>query len=362
MSTNFSEKTVSLFSRGHERVVFFQCPQTKLKAIVGIHDTTLGPALGGCRVRAYKTENEAIDDVLRLSEGMTYKNALADLPLGGGKSCIIADPSMVDGRRELFFKFGECLNTLQGVYITAEDMGTTVADLTTLRSVSKFAAGYAQSEGGSGDPSPWTAKGVFQGILAALEIKFGSQSLEGKRFLIQGVGNVGGRLVEHLITAGAKCIITDTKDARIQNIKSKYDVEAVEIGQCYDVVCDVFSPCAVGQTVNHETLQRLHCSIIAGAANNQLIDNSVAPVILSREITYCPDFAINAGGVISICGEVIEGGWKYDWVNTKVQNIYTTVRSILETSKKIGIFSEEIALRIAREKILKHKKTSTLSD
>ncbi len=337
--------------RGHEQVTVFNYPQVGLKAIVAIHNTVLGPALGGCRMRVYQNETQALDDCLRLSEGMTYKSAIAGLDLGGGKSCIIADPAMKEGRKQLFEQFGECLNHLNGRYITAEDMGTSVEDVMVMRTITKFAAGFAQDKGGSGDPSPWTARGVFNSMQAACEKTFGSKDLKGRHVALEGVGHVGMYLLKILKEAGAKVTIADVNSAFIARAKSDFGVEAVEAQALYDVDCDIYSPCAIGQTVNPNTIQRLKCKIIAGAANNQLLGPMMYDQITAKKIMYCPDFVINAGGVISVGAEYIPGGWTEAWVSDKVKNIYNTIHRILEQSEKRGKFPEVVALELARERI-----------
>lgn len=338
--------------RGHEQVVIFNYPDVGLRAVVGIHNTVLGPALGGCRMRLYQNEGQAIEDALRLSEGMTYKSSLAGLDLGGGKSCLIADPQLKEGRRELFLKFAECLNNLAGRYITAEDMGTSVADVMTMREVSKFAAGYALELGGSGDPSPWTAKGVFNAVNAACERKYGKKDLNGKHIAVQGVGHVGYYLVGHLVKAGARVTVCDMNKVALEAVKKEYSVEVVEPDAIYDVPAQVFSPNAIGQTVNANTLKRLKCEIICGGANNQLTDSSVYETITTRGIIYCPDFVINSGGVISVGGEYNPGGWKEEWVAAKVAKIYDTTHRVLEESSKRGKFPEVVAIELAKERIL----------
>lgn len=337
--------------RGHEQVCFFHFPEVGLKAIIGVHNAVLGPALGGCRMRLYEDETQAIDDVLRLSEGMTYKSSLAGLDLGGGKSVIIADPTMERGRRELFLKFAECLNHMAGRYITAEDMGTSVSDVKIMREVTKYAAGFAREEGGSGDPSPFTARGVFRGIMAACERKFGSADLTGRKVAVQGVGHVGYFLVERLKEAGAKVTACDVREENIRKTRAEFGVEVVPPDAIYDVECDVFSPNAIGQTVNPDTIKRIKASIIAGGANNQLLDSSLYKTILDRKILYCPDFVINAGGVISVGAEYNQGGWKESWVVPKVDNIYNTVHTVLDESEKRDRFPEVVAIELAKERI-----------
>jgi len=346
--------------RGHEQVCFFHFPEVGLKAIIGVHNAVLGPALGGCRMRVYEDETQAIDDVLRLSEGMTYKSSLAGLDLGGGKSVILADPTMQKGRRELFLKFAECLNHMAGRYITAEDMGTSVQDVKYMREATKFAAGFAREEGGSGDPSPYTARGVYRGIMAACERKFGSTDLSGKKIAVQGVGHVGLFLVELLKGAGAKTTVCDVREENVRKAKSEYGVDVVTPETIYDVDCDVFSPNAIGQTINPDTIKRIKAPIIAGGANNQLLDSSLYKSINDRNILYCPDFVINAGGVISVGAEYNPGGWKESWVVPKVDNIYNTVHRVQDESEKRGKFPEVVAIELAKERIddARRKQTS----
>ena len=337
--------------RGHEQVVFFNFPQVGLKAIVGIHNTALGPSLGGCRMRLYDDESKALDDALRLSEGMSYKSAIAGLDLGGGKAVLIADPTMSTGRRELFLKFGECLNHLNGRYISAEDMGTSVEDVMIMREVSAHVAGIAPKDGGGGDPSPWTARGVFSSIVAACERRYGSKDIKGKKVTVQGVGHVGIVLVELLLNAGAEVVVSDTRAQTVTAAVKKFGVSAVSAEAIYDQPCDVYAPCAAGQTVNIETLARLRCAIIAGAANNQLSDASVYDAINARKILYCPDFVVNAGGVINVAAELIPGGYKVDWVTKKVEAIYHTIHNILDESERRGKFPEVVAMELAKERI-----------
>lgn len=337
--------------RGHEQICYFHYPQVGLKAIVAIHNTVLGPALGGCRMRLYENESQALDDVMRLSEGMTYKSSLAGLDLGGGKSVLIVDPALSKGRREVFLKFAECLNNLAGRYITAEDMGTSVADVMTMREVTKYAAGFAVDKGGGGDPSPWTAKGVFQAMLAACERRYGSKDLKGKSVSVQGTGHVGMFLIEMLHEAGAKIFACDTNEAALKSAKEKFGVEVVSTDAIYDVNAQIYSPSAIGQTVNPQTIKRLKCDIIVGAANNQLLDSSLYQMINDRKMTYCPDFLVNAGGVISVGGEYIKGGWNKAWVTQKVMNIYNTTHKVLEESERRNKFPEVVAVELAKERI-----------
>ena len=337
--------------RGHEQVTVFNYPQVGLKAIIAIHNTVLGPALGGCRMRVYQDEGQALDDALRLSEGMTYKSSMAGLDLGGGKSVIICDPSITQGRRELLQQFAQCLNHLGGRYITAEDMGTSVEDVMVMRETTKFAAGFSTDQGGSGDPSPWTARGVFNGIVAACERRYGSPDLKGKHVTVQGVGHVGIYLVKMLKEAGARVTVADTVESRVRNAREKYGVEVVHSDAIYDVDCDIYAPCAVGQTVNPNTIDRLKCAIICGAANNILLDSGMYAPIQQKNMMYCPDFVVNAGGIISVGAEYIPGGWNESWVMNKINNIATTTHRVLDESQKRNKFPEVVAVELAKERI-----------
>jgi leucine dehydrogenase len=343
--------------RGHEEIAFFNFPKVGLKAIIGIHNTVLGPALGGCRMRLYDDESKALDDVMRLSEGMTYKSSMAGLDLGGGKAVLIVDPAKKEGREEMFEQFAHCLNRLNGSYITAEDMGTSVDDVMVMRRITKYAAGFSRDQGGSGDPSPWTALGVYKAMQAAVESRSGSKSLKGKRVTVQGVGHVGMYLLKHLKDEGAVVTVCDTNDLSVERAKREFGVQAVSTEQIYDVACDIYSPCAVGQTVNPSTIARLKCEMIIGAANNQLLDSSMHKAIEDRKIMYCPDFVVNAGGVISVGGEYIPGGWNINWTTNKVENIYNTTHRIIEESGKRKKFPEVVAIELAQERIRQAEET-----
>lgn len=339
-----------LAQRGHEHVSFFHYPEVGLKAIVGIHSTALGPSMGGCRMRPYNSESDALDDVLRLSEAMTYKNALAGLSLGGGKAVIIADSSHLLKKKKLFEKFAHCLNDLHGRYITAEDMGTKEDDIELMRSITPHVAGFPRAQGGSGDPSPWTALGVYHGIKAASEFKFGTSSLSGKKIHVQGVGSVGERLVHHLCAEHALVIVSDTHTKNLAKVSSLPGVRVHEHhGHFKDIDCDIYSPCAIGQTVSSTTVPFMRCKIIAGAANNQLCSSAVYKVLKARHILYVPDFVLNAGGVISIGGEYRQGGWNHSYVESKVIEIKDTVGKVLKLAQESGRFTERVALEMAKE-------------
>jgi leucine dehydrogenase len=308
-------------------------------------------------MRSYQNETQALDDVMRLSEGMTYKSALADLPLGGGKSCVLADPKMSQGREALFAKIGECLNHLAGRYVTAEDMGTSVSDMNVIRQVSRFVVGTDPKTGGAGDPSPWTALGVFHAIRAAVERVFpSSDEVKGKRVVVQGVGHVGMYLTEHLVKAGAEVTVCDPNSALTESAAKNFGVKVVSIDEIYDVPCDVFVPCAIGQTINPNTIKRLSCKVIAGAANNQLSDPSVYTLLRERGVLYCPDFAINSGGVICVGAELAEGGPSTPWIQKKVDGIYATTAQVLDEAARSGRDTEVVAIELAKERIAKAKR------
>ena len=335
----------------HEQVSFFHDKKTNLTAIVAVHDTTLGPALGGCRMKPYESFEKAAFDVLHLSEAMSYKNSLAGLNLGGGKSVIIADSNLKDGRAELFQSFGRAVQSLCGRYITAEDMGTSVDDMSMIVKTCEYVAGRDPNSGGAGDPSPYTARGVFDGIRACLERTFDSADYSGRHVAIQGVGHTGGILVKHLVEAGAQVTVADTNTAAVEAIRDQYGVDAVAPNEIASVDCDVFAPCAVGQIVNPESVKDMRCQIIAGAANNQ-IDGDQTPQMLSeRGILYAPDFAINAGGVILCADELEPGGFTPSRVKERVDRIYHTVGRILDEAKQSGKFSGDIAVLHAQERI-----------
>ena len=336
--------------RGHEQISFFYCPVTKLKAIVAIHNTVLGPSLGGCRMKLYDSEEQAIEDVARLAEGMTYKSSIAGMDLGGGKACIIADNKMTEGRVELFTQFGKYLNRLSGKYYTAEDMGTKVSDMRVIKSQTPYCVGFPIEDGGSGDPSPWTAMGVFKSMTVFADEVL-KKDLSELKVAVEGVGNVGYSLVRSLVNAGAKVTVSDINNESTARAKKELGVEVVDPKNIYNVDCDIFSPCAIGQTINTDTLKVLKAKTILGAANNQLKDKSIYKILEDKKIIYCPDFVVNAGGVISVGAELVEGGWKQEWVINKVQNIAKTLIEVIKRSEQENKFSEEIALTMAKERI-----------
>lgn len=338
----------------HEQIVFCNDKDTGLKAIIGIHNTVLGPALGGTRMWAYDNEWEALNDVLRLSRGMTYKSAITGLNLGGGKAVIIGD-AKTQKTPELMRKFGEFVNSLGGKYITAEDVGMTTADMDTVREVTRYVTGISESLGGSGNPSPITAYGVFMGMKAAAKYKFGSDKLDGKNIYVQGVGNVGEVLVELLVKENANVTITDISKERLEEVKNKYGVKIYTGKDVYAEEMDIFAPCALGAIINDDTIHKLKTKVIAGSANNQLaLDTKHGKMLQDLGIVYAPDFLINAGGIINVYGEIVK--YKEGESRKKTENIYNTTLEILEHATREGVSTSAAAIHIAMERIDARKK------
>lgn len=333
----------------HEQVLFCQDQATGLKAIIAIHNTTLGPSLGGTRMWQYASEAEALTDVLRLSRGMTYKSSLAGLNLGGGKAVIIGD-SRKDKSEALFRRFGQFVDSLGGKYITAEDVGITTRDIEFVAEETDHVAGLPEYRGGSGDPSPVTAYGVYMGMKAAAQQQYGSDSLNGKKVMVQGVGHVGETLVDYLTQEGAKVIISDIYQDRVKDVVNKYMVEAVNPESVYDVDMDIYAPCALGATINDDTLKKLKCSVIAGAANNQLEDEAKhGKAVMDKGIVYAPDFLVNAGGIINCYWEVI--GYNRDAAMSQTEDIYKTTLEIFKRSAELGIPTYLAANQLAEQRV-----------
>lgn len=332
----------------YEQVVFCQDKQSGLKAIIAIHDTTLGPALGGTRMWTYESEEAAIEDALRLAKGMTYKNAAAGLNLGGGKTVIIGDPRK-DKNEEMFRAFGRYVQGLNGRYITAEDVGTTVADMDLIHEETDYVTGISPAFGSSGNPSPVTAYGVYRGMKAAAKAAFGSDSLEGKVVAIQGVGNVAYSLCRHLHEEGAQLIVTDINREAVNRAVEEFGARAVDPNEIYGVECDIYAPCALGATVNDDTIKQLKARVIAGSANNQLKETRHGDLIHEMGIVYAPDYVINAGGVINVADELY--GYNYERAMKKVETIYNSIEKVIEISKRDGIPTYVAADRMAEERI-----------
>ena len=343
-----------IFSRmvksDHEELVFVQDKAARLRGVIGVHSTVLGPSLGGLRVWNYASEDDAVKDVLRLAEAMTYKAAAANLKLGGGKAVIIADPH--NGKTpELFKAMGRAVEKLNGRYITAEDVGTSVEDMEYVRETTQYVTGTGREEGGSGDPSPTTANGVLESIQACVEEAMGTDSLKGVRVAVQGVGHVGHILCRLLHDAGAKLVISDVYAPNVQKAEKEFGARVVSPTEIYGQEVDVFAPCALGAVVNPKTIPLLKCRIIAGAANNQLEDvERDGKALDERGILYAPDFVANAGGLINIYYRDILGK-PCDEEAWSPTGIYENMKKVISISKSDGIPTSEAANRLAMERI-----------
>jgi leucine dehydrogenase len=321
-----------LQSYEHEQIVVCSEPRLGLKAIIAVHNTTLGPALGGVRMWPYDNEQEAIRDVLRLSRGMTYKAAISGLNLGGGKAVIIGDPRK-EKNEALFRAFGRYVDSLGGRYITAEDVGIDVQNMEWVRMATKYVTGLPKAIGGSGDPSPVTAYGVYQGMKACAKKAYGSDSLEGKRISIQGAGHVSSHLAKFLSKEGAQLFICDIYDDKVDALAKEVDAEVVDPDDIYGLDVDIFSPCALGGVVNDDTIEHLKCDIIAGAANNVLEEEDRhGQMLLDHDILYAPDYVINAGGLINVASEL--EGYNEERAHDQASKIYDTILDILNYSEE----------------------------
>jgi leucine dehydrogenase len=334
---------------GHEQVVYCQDPHTGLIAIIAIHNTTLGPALGGTRLWNYASHADATIDALRLSRGMTYKSAISGLNLGGGKAVLIGDAKKV--KSEAYWRrYGKFVNNLNGKYITAEDVNTTSADMEYIGMETEFVTGQPEFLGGSGDPSPVTAYGVYVGMKAACKKVYGSDSLNGKKVLVQGAGNVGRHLIDHIMEEGAIVSINDINEDNIKKVTAKHSNVTVVTGDIFDVEMDIYAPCALGASVNTDSIDKMKCAIIAGAANNQLADENVhGPMLIAKGITYIPDFLINAGGIINISVEL--EGYNKDRAYSLVDRIYDRALENLAISANENIHTQLAAMKMAEKRI-----------
>lgn len=329
----------------HEQLLLSQDPSCGYVGIIAVHDTTLGPALGGTRLWHYDRLEDALVDALRLSRGMTYKSAVAGLALGGGKSVIVGDPNRRD-REALFRSHGRFVDTLGGRYITAADVGTSSSDMALIHHETEFVAGLPGSQG---DPSPVTGYGVYMGMKAAAMAAWGSDSLTGKRVVVQGAGKVAWYLGEHLRKEGAKILVSELDEAKLSAFVSEYGAEAVAPDSVYGLPCDVYAPCALGATLNDDTIPRLKATVVAGGANNQLAEPRHAQALEARKIFYAPDYVVNGGGVINIYGEL--QGWSAERALAHTGGIYDTVLRVAELSKRESIPTAEAADRLAEERI-----------
>jgi leucine dehydrogenase len=341
--------TSEIFDRlaeyGHEQVSLWYDPESGYRGIIAIHDTTLGPAVGGTRFWTYKSDLEALVDVLRLSRGMTFKAAMAGLNLGGGKSVIIGD-YRTENRGPIFRAHGRHVASLGGRYITAEDVGTSPADMEYIREETEYVAGLADR---SGDPSPVTAFGVYRGMKACAKFRYGDDDLGGKKIAVQGVGHVGSHLCRRLRDEGAKLTVTDIDEAKVRRVAKEFGASAVEPDAIYGVKADVFAPCALGAVINDDTIDRLTVAIVAGGANNQLATERHGDMLHRRGIVYAPDYVINSGGLINVNAEL--EGWTSERAHEKASEIYGTILHALESAAERGIPTYRAADQIAMERI-----------
>ncbi|MEM6525396.1 MAG: Glu/Leu/Phe/Val dehydrogenase dimerization domain-containing protein [Bacteroidota bacterium] len=355
MDVNELEKVdTSVFGQvsqmGHEQVVYCNDSVTGLKAIIGIHNTVLGPALGGTRMWNYVSDSEALTDVLRLSRGMTYKAAITGLNLGGGKAVIIGDASRQ--KTEAFLRrFGKFIDSLGGKYWTAEDVNMKTSDMQYIGMETRYVTGLPENMGGGGDPSPVTAYGTYLGMKAAAKKVYGSDDLNGKKVGVQGVGQVGMYLVDHLTKEGAKVFITDISNDKLKKVAASSGATIIPMEDIYDLDMDVYAPCALGATLNNDTIPRLKCQIVAGAANNQLADEKKhGYMLIDRNITYAPDFLINAGGLINVYEEY-RGDYNRDRTYNTAEKIYDTCLLILNLAEEERISSQAAAIQMAESRI-----------
>jgi leucine dehydrogenase len=332
----------------HEEVVFCHDKSIGLKAIIAIHNTALGPALGGTRMWNYKTEEEALTDVLRLSRGMTYKAACAGLNLGGGKAVIIGD-AKTQKTEGLFRAFGQFVNSLNGKYITAEDVGTNVVDMEYVYMETPWVTGIPKDFGGSGDPSPYTAHGVLMGIKAGIKEKLNTDSLKGIRIAVQGLGNVGSNLVRYLVDEGAKVTVADIDEERVKFHKDRYKVDSTSPDQILYTDCEVLSPCALGAVVNDSTIGKLKCKVIAGGANNQLAESRHGDQLRELGILYAPDYVVNAGGLMNVFVEL--EGYSPERAIGKTKKVYDNVMHVFQIAKRDNVGTHTAADRMAEERI-----------
>ena len=336
----------SMATLGHEQVVCCYDKSTGYKGIIAIHDTTLGPALGGTRFWNYVNDDEAITDALRLSRGMTYKNAVAGLNLGGGKSVIIGD-NRAQNRELIFRAHGRFVESLGGRYVTAEDVGTSTGDMDYVHMETEYVAGLANR---SGDPSPVTAHGVFRSIEASAQYRWGSSSLTGKTIIVQGLGNVGTYLCKELHAAGAKLIVADIRKEKVEHAVKEFGAKAVSDSEIYAQKADIFAPCALGAIINDDTIPQLKVEIVCGGSNNQLLEpKKHGEALEKRNILYAPDFVANAGGVINVYSEL--AGWTRERALRKADEIFDTLLGVYGIAKEKGIASYEAADELAERRL-----------
>ena len=333
----------------HEGVHFFSDKKSGLRAVIAVHSTALGPSSGGTRMWDYSDSNAMVTDALRLSQGMSYKNAMASIPHGGGKAVIWGN-SKTDKSEALFRAFGRAVESLQGRYWTAEDVGIDTADIEIAAQETKYAAGLTTGAAASGDPSPITALGVFKGIQQTAMRAFGNDDLNGKTVAVQGVGSVGGYACDHLAEAGANLVITDIDQEALADVAKRTGAKIVAPDEIYDIDADIFSPNALGAIINEDTLKRLKVKVIAGGANNQLVVPEMGEFVRRAGILYAPDYVINGGGIINVAAE-ISGSYSRDWVDQKLDTLIDTLGTVLDDALAAGRPTNEVADEMARSRI-----------
>ncbi len=334
---------------GHEQLMVFGDASTGLRGAIAIHDTTLGPALGGLRIWPHATERDAIMDVLRLSEAMTLKSAAAGLDLGGGKAIIMRNAAR-DKTEALLRSFGTKVDSLNGKYITTEDVGTTTADMQWVARETSYVTGLPSESGGSGDPSPMTSYGLYQGLLATAQYLWGSDDLSGMRVVLMGLGKVGNYLLPYLKGEGAVIYGTDLDQERVERAQNQFGLVPISPDEVFNYECEIFVPCALGGILNDETIPQLQCKAVCGGANNQLLEPRHADDLAARDILYAPDYIVNAGGVINVFHE-IGRSYSAEEARRKTGQIYDTLTSVYESSKAESISTDEAARRIALGRI-----------
>ena len=333
----------------HEGVHAFHDAQSGLKCIIAVHSTALGPAAGGCRMWNYASGDAMLTDALRLSQGMSFKNAMAALPLGGGKSVIWGDPRK-DKSEALFRAFGRAVDSLNGSYYTAEDVGIDTSDMAMVRRETRYVAGLDEGAAASGDPSPITARGVYLGIREVAKRLYGTDDLSKRTVAVQGVGSVGAHVCEYLARDGAKLVISDIDQVALKDVSASTGATIVQPDDIYDAEADIFSPCALGAVINEKTLDRLRVKGVAGAANNQLIVPEMGEFLRRKGILYAPDYVINGGGIINVAAE-ISGNYSRDWVDGKLARLIETLGEVLDEALSTNQPANAVADRIARQRI-----------
>lgn len=342
---------------GYERVARAEDEATGLRAFISVHSTRLGPSLGGMRLWPYASDDEALTDVLRLSQAMTYKSAVARTGLGGGKSVVVADPGSKS--EALFETMGRFVADFEGTYITAEDVNVGIPDLRCVRRSTSYVTGLSVEEGGGGNPRTATALGCFLGLRATLGEATGNDELEGRTVAVQGLGSVGFGLAEHVVRAGARLVAADVRPERVARAVEELGAEVVGPDEVYDVPCDVFAPCALGGVLNDGTIPRLRCTAVAGAANNQLLDESRhAEMLRERGILYAPDYVINAGGIINVGCELRPGGYDAEYALRRIHEIPDTLAGVYERARTAGITTHAAAQELAESALVEGSSTA----